>query len=79
MKPPGKLTQTTLGNKIHSPNLCMRETCTRPQNIKGKHTRFHSMEKHANPGKLREIHEGWVGNKRTQFPSLTSFTLSTEK
>ena len=28
---------------------------------------------------MREIHEGWVGNKRTQFPSLTSFTLSIEK
>ena len=26
-------------------------------------------EKHANPGKSRESHEGWVGNKRTQFPS----------
>ena len=26
-----------------------------------------------------KIHEGWVGNKRTQFPSLTRFTLSTEK
>ena len=37
------------------------------------------MEKHANPRKWRESHEGWVGNKRTQFPSLTSFTLSTEK
>ena len=23
------------------------------------------MEKHANPRKWREIHEGWVGNKRT--------------
>ena len=34
------------------------------------------MEKNANPGKWREIHEGWVGNKRTQFPSLTNFTLS---
>ena len=37
------------------------------------------MEKHANHGRWREIHEGWVGNKRTQFPSLTSFTLSKEK
>ena len=27
------------------------------------------MEKHANPGKWREIHEGWVGKKRYQFPS----------
>ena len=27
------------------------------------------MEKHANPGKWRESHEGWVGNKGTQFPS----------
>ena len=27
------------------------------------------MEKHANPGIWREIHEGWVGNKRYQFPS----------
>ena len=26
------------------------------------------MEKHANTGKWREIHEGWIGNKRTQFP-----------
>ena len=37
------------------------------------------MEKHANPRKWRKIHEGWVGNKMTQFPSLTSFTLSTKK
>ena len=37
------------------------------------------MEKHDNPRKWGKIHEGWVGNKRTQFPSLTSFTLSTEK
>ena len=37
------------------------------------------MEKHANPRKWRKIHEGWVGNKITQFPSLTRFTLSTEK
>ena len=36
-------------------------------------------KKHDNPIKLRKRHEGWVGNKRTQFPSLTSFTLSTEK
>ena len=36
-------------------------------------------KKHANPRKWIKIHEGWVGNKRTQFPSLTSFTLSTEK
>ena len=27
------------------------------------------MEKHVNPRIWREIHEGWVGNKRTQFPS----------
>ena len=27
------------------------------------------MEKHANPGIRREIHGGWVGNKRYQFPS----------
>ena len=27
------------------------------------------MEKLANPEKWRESHEGWVGNKRTQFPS----------
>ena len=27
------------------------------------------MEKHANPGKWRESHEGWVGNKGTHFPS----------
>ena len=33
----------------------------------------------ANPIKWRKIHEGWVGNKSTQFPSLTSFTLSMEK
>ena len=37
------------------------------------------MEKNANPRKWRKIHEGWVGNKSTQFPSLTSFTLSIEK
>ena len=37
------------------------------------------MKKHVNPRKWRTIHEGWVGNKRTQFPSLTSLTLSTEK
>ena len=37
------------------------------------------MEKHANTIKWREIHEGWVGNKSTQFPSLISFTLSIEK
>ena len=36
-------------------------------------------KKHANPRKWRKIHEGWVGNKSTEFPSLTSFTLSTEK
>ena len=36
-------------------------------------------KKHANYRKWRKSHEGWVGNKRTQFPSLTSFTLSTEK
>ena len=36
-------------------------------------------EKHYNPIKWRKIHEGWVGNKSTQFPSLTSFTLSIEK
>ena len=34
---------------------------------------------HANPRKWKKIHEGWVGNKSTQFPSLTSFTLSIEK
>ena len=33
----------------------------------------------ANPRKWRKIHEGWIGNKRTQFPSLTSLTLSIEK
>ena len=27
------------------------------------------MEKYAIPGKWRESHKGWVGNKRTQFPS----------
>ena len=27
------------------------------------------MEKNSNPRKWREIHEGWVGNKGTQFPS----------
>ena len=37
------------------------------------------IKKHANPRKWRKSHEEWVGNKRTQFPSLTSFTLSTEK
>ena len=37
------------------------------------------VEKPANPRKWRKSHEGWVGNKRTKFPSLTSFTLSTEK
>ena len=36
-------------------------------------------KKHAHPIKWRKSHEGWVGNRRTQFPSLTSFTLSTEK
>ena len=36
-------------------------------------------KKHTNPRKWRKIHEGWVGNKSTQFPSLTSFILSTEK
>ena len=36
-------------------------------------------KKHANPRKRRKNHEGWVGNKSTQFPSLTSFTLSTKK
>ena len=30
-------------------------------------------KKHADPRKWRKIHEGWVGNKRTQFPSMTSF------
>ena len=35
-------------------------------------------KKNANPIKWRKS-EGWVGNRRTQFPSLTSFTLSTEK
>ena len=37
------------------------------------------MEKNDNPIKWRKIHEGWVGNKWNQFPSLTSFALSTEK
>ena len=36
-------------------------------------------KKHDYTKKWRKIHEGWVGNKRTQFPSLTSFTLSIEK
>ena len=36
-------------------------------------------KKHANTIKWSKIHEGWVGNKRTQFPSLTRVTLSTEK
>ena len=36
-------------------------------------------KKHDNPRKWRKIHEGWVTNKSTQFPSLSSFTLSTEK
>ena len=36
-------------------------------------------KKHSNPRKWRKSHEGWVGNKITQFPSLTNFTLSTEK
>ena len=36
-------------------------------------------KKHANPRKWSKSHEVWVGNKSTQFPSLTSFTLSTEK
>ena len=36
-------------------------------------------KKHYNPIKWRKIHEGWIGNKSTQFPSLTSFTLSTKK
>ena len=35
-------------------------------------------KKHANPRKWRKSHEGWDGNKRTSFPSLTSFTLSTK-
>ena len=34
---------------------------------------------HDNPRKWRKIYEGWVGNKRTQFPSLTSFTLFIQK
>ena len=36
-------------------------------------------KKRANPRKWRKIHEGWVDNKSTQFPSLTSFTLFIEK
>ena len=36
-------------------------------------------KKHTNPRKWRKSHEGWVGNKSTQFPSLTRFTLSIEK
>ena len=36
-------------------------------------------KKHANPRKWRKINEVWVGNKSTQFPSLTSFILSIEK
>ena len=36
-------------------------------------------KKHANLRKWRKSHEEWVGNKSTQFPSLTSFTLSIEK
>ena len=36
-------------------------------------------KKNANPIKWRKIHEGWFGNKSTQFPSLTRFTLSIEK
>ena len=27
------------------------------------------IEKHDNPRKWREIYEGWIGNKGTQFPS----------
>ena len=36
-------------------------------------------KKHDNLRKLRKIYEGWFGNKSTQCPSLTSFTLSIEK
>ena len=36
-------------------------------------------KKQVNPRKWRKSHDGWAGNKRTQFPSLTSFTLSIEK
>ena len=36
-------------------------------------------KRHANHIKWRKTHEEWVGNKSTQFPSLTSFTLSMEK
>ena len=36
-------------------------------------------KKHANHRKWGKSHEGWVGNKRTQFPSLANFTLSIQK
>ena len=41
-----RLTQTALGKKIYTLNLCLSETCTWPQNTEGKHARFHSVEKH---------------------------------
>ena len=34
------------------------------------------MEKHVDFGKWREIHEGWVGNKGTQFPRLACFSIT---
>ena len=37
------------------------------------------MEKVSNHGIYRENHGGWVGHKRCQFLSLTSFPLSNEK
>ena len=36
-------------------------------------------KKNANPKKWRKSHEGLVGKKRTQFPSLISCTLSIKK
>ena len=32
------------------------------------------IEKHGNPRKWREIHEGWVGEKRTHFPRLLALS-----
>ena len=37
------------------------------------------METNVNPRKWRENHGGWVGNKRTQFPSQLDLFLSTER
>ena len=57
---------------IANPHRCLKPfpNLSRTSRIGKRMSDFSmEMEKHANPRKWREIHEGWVGNKGTQFPS----------